>query len=177
MPVPQMRFRMLDDPIRRMESLKQGMQNTILRKAIRAGAKSPREAAKRMAPRDSGLLARSISVRIGTNRKTGAVYAVVGPKRGVIARKKAGALLPGRPSKYAHLVEFGTRPHSLASGDKLARRTQAGRQASGGRRHPGAKPHPFLAPAWRTTAMVAREDMRRVVEEEVAKKLAKRPKR
>jgi hypothetical protein len=99
MPItPELRFVLIDDPFARINSLKLGVRNTILRKAIRAGSKSVREAAKRFAPKDSGILAGSISVRIGTNRKTGAVYAVVGPRRGVQKRRKRGELLT-RPTR------------------------------------------------------------------------------
>lgn len=53
------------------------------------------------------------------------------------------------PTNYAHLVEFGTRPHSLAKGDRLRRkgRKGAGVQTKGAARHPGAKKYPFLRPA------------------------------
>jgi HK97 gp10 family phage protein len=185
MPVPKMRFKMLDDPIKRMESLKQGVRNQILRKAVRAGAKAPRELAKRLAPRDSGILARSMSVKIKTSKKKpDLTYAVVGPKRGIQTKKKAGAIQWARPSKYMHLVEYGTKAHSTKSGDTVGRTLKRKKGADKviphvqtGQKVKGAKANPFLEKAWRTTAMVAREDMRRVVEEEVAKKLAKRPKR
>src|SRR5687767_1488609 len=108
-----------------MKGLKQAARNVILRKAIRAGAKGSREAAKRFAPKASGATKSSISVRIGTNRKTGAVYAVIGPQRGYVKKRK-GVAVEGAstPTRIAHLIIGGTKPHSLASGDKLARRTQ-----------------------------------------------------
>jgi HK97 gp10 family phage protein len=175
--VPQFRFEILDDPVARMQGLRQGARNVILRKAVRAAAKPVREAVKRHAPRQSGTLAGSISVRIGTNRKTGAVYAVVGPRRGYQRKSRGEILSYGKPTKYAHLVEFGTAPHSLVKGDKLARRTKAGRQSGGGKGHPGAKAHPFLGPAYRAVASYSRADMERVIKEEVEKKLAKAAKK
>ena len=171
--VPELRIEILDDPLKRITALKAGAKNQILRKAVRAAAKPVRMAAKRLAPTDTGVLAASISVRIGTSKKKGTIYAVIGPRRGVSKKRRRGEILAGRPTKYAHLVEFGTRPHSLKSGDKLARRTQAGQQTGGARMHPGAKAKPFLENAYRQTAANAKEDMRRTIAEEVEKRLAK----
>lgn len=53
-----------------------------------------------------GLLKKSIGSKVRTNRKTGDVYVVIGPRRGF---KEQGR----NPEKYAHLVEYGTR-HSKA---------------------------------------------------------------
>lgn len=173
-----LRFEILDDPAGRMRGLKLGMRNTILRKAVRAGAKSPREAAKRGAPSASGATKSSITVRIGTNRKTGAVYAVIGPQRGYVKKRKGQAVEgASTPTRIAHLIIGGTRPHSLASGDKLARRTQAAKQTAGGRLHPGAKANDFLGRAYRATASYSRADMERVIKEEVEKRLAKAAKK
>lgn len=173
MPTPELRFTILDDPGKRLQSLKRATRNVILRKAVRAGSKSVREAAKRHAPRDRGILAGSITVRIGTNRKTGAIYAVIGPRRGIVSRKRRGQVVAARPSKIAHLVMWGTEAHSLVKGDKLARRTQAGKQTDSPRFHPGAKANEFLQRAYRVTASYSAEDMRRVIEEETRKRLAK----
>jgi hypothetical protein len=55
------------------------------------------------------------------------------------------------PSKIAHLVELGTRPHSLSSGSKLRRGLggvlQRAAASMGGKLHPGARAQPALIPA------------------------------
>lgn len=170
-----MRFKILDDPAKKMAELTVAVQKQILRKAVRAGAKAPREAAKQDAPKRLGVLGQSISVKIGTNKRDKSVYAVIGPRRGVRGQRPTGTGAAGvRPSKYAHLVEFGTRPHSLAKGDKLARRKQAAKQTAAGKKHPGAKANPFLERAYRQTAAAAKAAMIAVIEAEIKKKLAKR---
>jgi hypothetical protein len=175
---PKLRFEILDDPTARMKGLKLAVKRQILRKAVRAGAKSPREAAKRYAPKASGATKSSITVKIGTSRKTGAVYAVIGPRRGYVKRRKGQAVEgASSPTRIAHLIIGGTRPHSLVAGDKLARRTQAGQQTEGGRAHPGARANDFLGRAHRATAAYARADMELAIKEEVAKRLARAGKR
>jgi len=63
--------------------------------------------------------------------------------------------------RYAHLVEFGAKPHSLAKGARVA----AGSLQDRGPRHPGTRPQPFFFPGYRAErraakALIARE-MRR----------------
>lgn len=166
-----LRFEILDDPTDRMRGLKLGIRNTILRKAVRAGAKSAREAAKRYAPSASGATKSSITVRIGTNRKTGAVYAVIGPQRGYVKKRKGQAVEgASTPTRIAHLIIGGTKPHSLARPD------DDGPNATR-RFHPGAKANDFLGRAYRATASYSRADMGRVIKEEVEKRLAKAAKK
>src|SRR5687768_6309872 len=124
------RFKILDDPDRRLVQLKRTTRNKILRKAARAGARIVQKAAKAEAPRGAtGALAASQGVRIATNRRTGAVYAVVGPRRRYTRKKRGKILSQGAPTKIAHLIEGGVRPHSTRKGDTLGRT-----QAKGGKR-------------------------------------------
>lgn len=52
------------------------------------------------------------------------------------------------PTYYAHLVEFGTRPHALGKGSRIARKDRRKvKIAQHGMRHPGAKDQPFMRPA------------------------------
>lgn len=176
MPVtPEMRLRILDDPTFRMKALRNGSRNVIMRKAVRAGAKPIRVAVKADAPRKSGALGSSIASRIATSKKTGATYAVIGPRRGEAKQKKGVG--PGvRPTQYAHFDEFGTKPHSLSKGDSLfrANRKGSGTQTPGARKHPGASPHPFLRPAFVQTRDAALAAMRKVIIDELAKLLGKK---
>lgn len=169
----ELRFKILDDPFPKILDLKRGVKNQILRKAVRAGANVPIPPLKADAPKRSGALARSFSIKIGTTKK-GVVYGVIGPRRGVLGQRSHGARSTAiRPSAYAHLIEFGTKPHSLTKGDKLARRGKAANQTAGGRQHPGTKPNPFMQRAYRDTAEYARAKMAEIIRAEVAKKLAK----
>jgi HK97 gp10 family phage protein len=116
---------------------------TAQRRAMRSGAQIIRTEARHLAPRRTGALRRSIVVRMSTRRGW------------VNARVVAAA-------PYAHLIEFGTRPHT----EKISRgRFRAKRVI----RHPGARPHPFLRPAFdakaddaiRKIASVLRESIER----------------
>lgn len=54
---------------------------------------------------------------------------------------------------FAHFLEFGTRPHQIASGARARQVTASGRvkrrghDIAGSRMHPGARAFPFLMPA------------------------------
>lgn len=53
------------------------------------------------------------------------------------------------PRRYAHLVEFGTAPHSTARGaGKRSKKRSRRDEVRGGHLHPGAKPKPFMRPAF-----------------------------
>ena len=75
------------------------------------------------------------------------------------------------PAKYAHLVEFGTKPHPIGKGIKAkARRalsrilSSAGISAQRGM-HPGTPPRPFLRPAFEQNASRSMG----IIEDEVGK--------
>ena len=171
------RFKILDDPDKRLLALGRTLRNRILRKAVRAGAKPVRQAAKRLAPKLTGATAASLTVRISTHKRTGTVYAVVGPQRRYQFKRKGKVRSVGTPTKIAHLILFGTRPHSLKSGDSLGRTRVSKRTGKAvitpfrqtGRRHPGAKANPFLQRAWAEEMGPALAAMKAVLETELAK--------
>lgn len=178
MPAVDVRLKVIDDPDKRLASLKQGMRNRILRKAVRAAAAPIRKAMKRMAPRRSGATAASISVRIATHRRTGAIYAIIGPRRRFRFRRKGKKVISNEgPTRIAHLLAKGVRPHSLRSGDTLRRirggRTTAHRQRAG-RLHPGHKANRYVQLAGQVEGQAAVAKMRHVIALELARLDAKR---
>lgn len=115
-----------------LQSLPVKVERNILRAALRAGAAVFREEAKAKAPVDSGALRRSI--KVSTNSKKGRVTAKL---------KVGGKLAP-----HAHLVEYGTKPHTITA-------KQGGGLTVGGNvvssvDHPGARPRAFMRPAFDT---------------------------
>lgn len=99
--------------------------------ALKKAAEPIAEAARRLAPKRTGVLAASIRVAV---------------KRGATAARatvQIGLEAPGR--WYGHLVEFGTKPHSLSPGDARSRRYVANPD---GPWHPGTSPQPFMRPAF-----------------------------
>jgi HK97 gp10 family phage protein len=171
-PTPSCRLVVTDDPVKRLRSLTKGGKNQIMRKAVRAGAAPVRAAAKADAPVLSGATGKSISVKVGTNKRNGEVYAVIGARRRFVLKRQKRVVSEGAPTRILHLILFGTRPHSLAKGDRLARRKHGDRQ-SGGRPHPGAKANPFLQRAFASASAAALVAMRRAIAEEVSRRLGK----
>lgn len=92
--------------LRRMDTMSSVAQRRIARPAIRQAAGEIRKLAKRYAPRETGLLKKSIKSKLVTKR--GTIIAVVGPARGM-----KDPDTKRDPANYAHLVEFGTQ-HSQA---------------------------------------------------------------
>jgi len=166
------RWKILDDPDKRLIGLKRAMRNKILRKAVRAGSKPIRQAMKANAPKRTGSMGSSMSVRIATNKKTGAVYAVIGPRRRF---QKKGVKGKVTPTKYAALVVGGTKPHAIGKGSTLGRkrgkRIVAHNQRGG--LHPGSKSNPFMQRSHASTRESSLSAMRKVIEDGIVEALAK----
>lgn len=137
--------RELDDLLK---TLPANVEKNIMRGALRAGAAVVLPEVKQRIPIDSGQL--RASARITSRYKKGDVTASV----------KVGNFV----AWYAHLVEFGTRPHVIKVDDRdraVNRRTgrlvtistvnrhlRLGRVLVGPSvQHPGTSAHPFMRPA------------------------------
>jgi hypothetical protein len=90
---------------RRLVGYKRGIRNKILRKAFREGAQPPKTFLKQNAPEDTKAYKKALFIKIGTSRRAGNTYAVIGPKTKVTVVDASGN--KRRPSKYAHLIEGG----------------------------------------------------------------------
>ena len=150
-----------------LDRLKQGARNRILRKALPAAGKPMTKDAKTLAPRESGLLRKSIGAVTRTD-KSGFVLVIIGPrvgfkqqvklKKGRIFRQRGARTvwipkpspeqlsMMRNPIKYAHLVELGTR----------YRRAK-----------------PFLKPAFTRNERGAMETVARICWDEIAKLAAR----
>lgn len=122
---------------------KPATRNKIMRPAIGAAASAVSKAAKRNAPKETGLLQKSIGSRTITDKRTAMVSGVVGPRRGFkqrVRRSRSWASsTPANPLNYAHLVEFGS-----AAGTRVYKK---GPLKGRSRQHPGNPPQPFMRPA------------------------------
>lgn len=115
----------LDDLLR---TLPVKMHRNINRAALRSGAKVYLDEVKQQIPKDSGQL--RASARITTRAKGNEISASV----------KVGNFV----AWYAHLVEFGTRPHTIkASGNGAMR---FGGVTVREVQHPGTRAQPFMRP-------------------------------
>lgn len=135
---------------------KQATRGTVLRNALKAAAQPVAEAMRAKAPKDTEDLARSITVsaklatNVGDAAYAAAMKAGLGKANAVLAKRaafreakasKPSAVLFVGPAKgmfYAHLVEFGSKPH--INGGRFA-----------GSKHPGTAAQPFIRPAWDAT--------------------------
>lgn len=139
-----------------LQQLPAKIEKNIMRAALRAGAAEIRKEARELVPVEMGDLRRSI--RVSAKAKGGKVQASV----------KAG----DKKAFYAHMVEFGTKPHLIKVREedrpinyKLTRKrgvlTRVSMRTINRRGlmignnfvgpkvdHPGARPSPFLRPAF-----------------------------
>lgn len=98
---------------KRLTQFKQSARNRIVRPGVAKAGRILAKAAKQLAPRDTGLLKRSIGSAVRTY-KSGYVLAVIGPRRGFRQQViRGGKPQMADPVNYAHLVEYGT-AHSPA---------------------------------------------------------------
>lgn len=86
------------------------------------------------------------------------------------------------PVKYAHLVEYGTKPHKLGKGSKLRRSRRKDDLMQGGQRggsHPGSRAQPFINPAYvknqYKTQRIYREEMWAEIRKHAAKRHSPNP--
>ncbi len=120
----------LGDAFHKLDGVKTAMRSRILKLAVGDGMRVILGAAKSAAPQDSGLLRRSLGQKVKGYRDSGIVVGIVGPRTGFkeSVTTKRGRTVYRNATKYAHLVELGTK------------RMQA---------------RPFLGPAWSGSSRAA----------------------
>ena len=135
-----------------LDELSPKIERNILRGALRAGANVIKATAKANCPigppnKENAKLyggyegSLQASIRVGTRAKGGKVTAYV----------KAGGKNGGKADAYyAHMVEWGTRPHVISA--KPGHMLAFGGGFLHSVDHPGTKPHPFMRPALDTQA-------------------------
>lgn len=132
---------------RKLSRLKEAVNRRVLRKAVTAASKPVLKEAKAKAPKETGLLKKSLGRRTKTYRNSGTAVAVVGPREGFKKEVTVNGKTEVRnPVKYAHLVEYGTIQTAA---------------------------HPFLRSAWEGTKAVARSAMVKAIEDGIDKELSK----
>lgn len=108
-----------------------------IRPAIEEGAREVTDMQRRLAPKKTGALARSIGYTFGTYRPENSNV------RGVSTAGESDSDLSvtihagDATAFYAAFVEFGTAPHRQPNNPMV------------GYEHPGSRPHPFFFPAYR----------------------------
>lgn len=116
--------------IRALKAFPDKLARKVLRKAGSKAATPVARAARKLVRPTSKTIATSIGSKVKVYPKSGRLFVAVGPKRDT-PKSPTGH----NPSKTAHLVDRGTKPHRL----RVYGRVRIV--------HPGARPRPFLEPA------------------------------
>lgn len=160
-----MRLRMKGVPelIRTLREIDKKVAKKALRDGVQESTKPILKDAKAKVRVDTKLLKKSLGRKVKSYKGGEVIAGIVGVRKGTKGKKgnrtrtdkfrvQVGTDAKGKaiymdPIKYAHLVEFGTRPHSVGSGDMLKRKGRKAGQVQRGGKHPGSKPYPFMRPA------------------------------
>lgn len=106
----------VEDIIKSLNILKQGVRNRVVRKGLNEPAKLLVKEVKTRIPKRSGLTRKSIGRKAKTY-KSGVVVVIIGPRKGfrkeVVVNKQTGATRIHDPVNIWHLIELGT-SHSAA---------------------------------------------------------------
>lgn len=170
----------IEDLERKLKKLTAPQFRTVVAKASNRAMKPVEKAAEAAVPKEFGILKKSISRKQKRYRRANTTVTLVGPKKGmkqIVSRKRVFGKRtvefkePRDPVFYAHLVEKGTRPHSLGKESKLFLRAGGGKTPGKqhGAMHPGAKAQPFLKQALvqheAQVVQIFADEMKRFVDE------------
>jgi HK97 gp10 family phage protein len=147
-----------------LEKFTPAVQRKILRPALRAEGTRVLKEARAKVPVDTKLLKKSLGQRTKTY-KNGRVVVIVGPRHGF---KQVIKGVAKNPVRYAHLVEYGAKPHSIS-----ARSVIATRKMVAGKLHPGFPGRLVLTRAYKTALNGAAERMAARMAQEIEKLAAK----
>ncbi len=162
-----------------LRALKRSGVNRVIRRAVNAAStpilKAMRRHARARDKTDTGALGKSIGRVIRTNRRTGKTRAYVGPLKGYELTGEVKDRRKGRrgkmrkvtrmPRRYAHLLEYGARPHDIAI------KTKSGKEIR--YKHPGMQPEPFVRPAFDESKDAAVAAFAKVMGEGIDKEMLK----
>lgn len=167
----------LKDVIDVLNSLPKKVGFAAVRKGLKAGGQVIADDAKARVPMRTGALRKSIVVETYRTRNRKEIAMKVTIARKAFRMKEGQLALQKRkkgerayrkgdiyPRNYAHLVEWGTKPHSLG---KSSKRKYAIVGMQHGAMHPGAAPKPFLRPAFTTKREAAVQKFAEVVRSEI----------
>ena len=152
---------------RKLKVLPDRVQTRVVRKAINKGATVILQAAKRNVPRRSRQLQRSLGRKVKSRKGRYAV--VIGSRRGFKTVDDKGRAY--NPTRVVHLVEKGTKAHSIPRPARgLLGRIALRRETSP---HPGARPQPFLKPAFQQNRGAVMAAMKSQLGKEIEREAAK----
>lgn len=147
----------LGETLAAMRELPLRVETKVMRKAMTAAGKPIRKAMRDLCPKDTGTLRKELAQKVKFYRQSRNTITLIGPRSRTItvAGRKMNA------AKYAHLVEFGTRPHVIRRKVFGHFNTAAGlylRNLHKWRsvvRHPGIRPSGFMRRAFVKSRLAA----------------------
>lgn len=157
-----------------LKTLQASTQRQVMRPAIRSGLVPINKEAKRLVPKQSGALKKSIAAKVAYSRRTGQVVGMVGVRHN---HKSNGKI----PNLYAQRVEFGWDHKSQAARARKGRKYPAFNAPEEAKRAElgtaSRRPRPFLRPALQSQrnaafarmSSKARSQLHRVVDRAAAK--------
>jgi HK97 gp10 family phage protein len=189
----------VEDLVKNLEDLGERVGKAGLRRALYQGAKVLEAEARARAPRPGAVAAgrdrKGRFQRVARAAGEPGRYATGLLAKSIVAESR-GMFRPGKRTpdthiavvavrkprkaggenarRYAHLVEYGTRPHRIGKGARAARESRKQAAVEKGGLHPGTKAQPFMRPALDTKGDEARSVIARVMVSEVATAAAKR---
>ncbi|WP_215225857.1 HK97-gp10 family putative phage morphogenesis protein [Echinicola shivajiensis] len=125
--------------LKKLRKLNQGVEDKVIKKAVRKGANEIKKEAKRNVPVDSGLMKKKIKVKLANRR----YY-------------KGFSLIVNVDSPAHHLVELGTEDR-VATNHKLLKFEGSNGQMIYVKKVKGVKANPFLGKAYEAKADDARK--------------------
>lgn len=155
------------DRLRRILLGMPAKQRARVREALKQGAQEIVTAQKLLAPVRTGALQDSIKYTPGDQNVP--AYAQFRSKTPAKDPELAMIITAGnRKVREAHLVEFGTAPHSVAKG---ARRKKGYLQDKGPH-HPGAAPHHFFLPGFTSHIRSVQRNIRKAAKQAIKDAIA-----
>jgi hypothetical protein len=157
----------------KLNGIRESVEKRIVGSSLRFAIKPLVPAVRNAAPSKFGVLRRSIGIRVKQYKAV--FFAAVGPLTKYKETTAGTFPFPGpknvkprvqQPSKIAHLIEDGTKPHFIPAPGygrkaKLSA-AQFSEKSTPGWQHPGTKAQPFIAP---TSAKMQNTVLRRFADQ------------
>lgn len=159
----------LDALLAKLRVAPKRVQAAVYRKGMRRATKRMAKAAKANLVSEGAVDTKSLMNAIDSkvSQYAYAVVGIIGPRTRQVRDKKSGQKVLSKYGQsaqnrgdkfahyYAHLVEFGAKPHSLAKGASAKK----GKLQGAGSMHPGARKKPFMRPAFDAEKAGAERDL------------------
>jgi len=151
---------------RALKSLEDKEQRTAIRRALTRSAQPMVKEARNLAPKETGLLKKSLGsvsrwYQRGGAASDGTAWVGVGVRKGFEAEGR-------NPRKYLHLVIEGAQPHMIRGNMTLPNGHRVKVE------HPGARPNDFLATAFNKKRSEANDRFFQMVFDQVEKAIKRR---